>query len=142
MAKAAHLTRMKQTLAEGSFLAWSTWRWSKTFNDGIFGAHPATMLDLSGFDFRKITGVGRLEFTRANLRRSRFDGCSLLQAGFRRADLRDAHFERADLRRALFTGADMRGIDLRHAILDGADLAYADLRHADLGGAWLNRVTM
>jgi uncharacterized protein YjbI with pentapeptide repeats len=142
MADAAHVERMERTVAASSFGEWSSWRWSKVAPDGIFGDHPAMWVDLSGVDFRKVANVGRLEFTRANLRRSRFDGCFLLQAVFRRSNLRETWFEKADLRRALFTGADMRGAHLTNAILDGADLAYADLRGADLRGAWLNRVTM
>jgi len=141
MANPQHFDRFKQALFTGKPSDWNAWRWEKTFNDGIFGAHPATVADLSNSDLRRFN-LGGLDFTRVNLKGARLQRASLLSSVFRRADLRGTHFEHADLRRALFTGADMRGAFLESSLLPGADLAYADLRGAQLQGADLSRTTM
>ena len=142
MANPGHLKRLKDALASGRPADWNVWRWEETFDDGIFGTHPAEVVDLSNTDFRKFTHIGHFDFTRVNLQGACLQQAFLLGAHFRRADLRGIHFERADLRRALFTGADLRGAHLKAAILDGADLAYADLRGADLEGAYRSRTTL
>jgi uncharacterized protein YjbI with pentapeptide repeats len=142
MANPRHFDRLRQALLTGPASDWDAWRWKKTFNDGIFGTHPAMVADLSNSDLRRLNEFGRLDFTRVNLKGARLQSEELGGVSFRRADLRGTHFEHAYLSRALFTGADMRGTFLEGSLLPGADLAYADMRGAQLQGANLSRTTM
>src|ERR1051325_9031950 len=147
MANLRDLKRLESALSRRERTDWNRWRWEKTIEDGIFGTHPAKVVNLSNVDLRKPGGwqeqrLAGFDFTRANLRGVQLQETFLLSTCFRRSDLRDAHFERADLRRTFFTGADLRGAHLDSAILAGADFAHADLRGAHLQDADLSRAIM
>lgn len=54
-------------------------------------------------------------FVGLDLRKRRFEGCTMHEALFEACDLRDASLRHSDLAGALFKGCDLRGADLRTA---------------------------
>ncbi len=54
-------------------------------------------------------------FEALDLRKRRFEGCTIHEALFADCDLRDASFRHSDLAGSLFRGCDLRGADLRTA---------------------------
>jgi uncharacterized protein YjbI with pentapeptide repeats len=62
------------------------------------------------------------DFSRAILRGVNFDRAVMTFSRFNGADLRDANLTKADLSKADLTGADLTGADLSGADLDGANL--------------------
>lgn len=54
-------------------------------------------------------------FTSLDLRKRRFEGCTIHEALFDGADLRDSSFRHSDLTGTQFLNCDMRGADLRGA---------------------------
>ncbi|WP_460503545.1 pentapeptide repeat-containing protein, partial [Hymenobacter agri] len=77
-------------------------------------------------------------FTKATLRRARFDGANAIISAFDQADLREAHFEGAmlsnanfsdsDLSQASFAGADLPWVLLNRTVLTGTDFSRCTFR--------------
>jgi uncharacterized protein YjbI with pentapeptide repeats len=77
------------------------------------------------------------DFSRRNLRGSRFESVDLTEAIFREADLRDVVFQVSK-----FEGADLSGSDLRGASIAPARTSNPDcIRNCDIRGASLGMVT-
>lgn len=100
-----------------------------TGND--FSGASFEQAELGGTDFRRALGTdeGSLNFYRADLSRSKFDGENVQDANFIDADLGDASFVDCSAQGADFTGAelgesDFTGADLTGCLFEGDELAY------------------
>lgn len=96
---------------------------------------------------RPSVNLSRVNFSRANLCRLRFQpflggGRNTIRVDLSEADLSEADLIEADLTEADLQGANLSGADLSRANLNGANLSEANLSGANLNRANLSRANL
>lgn len=91
--------------------------------------------NLSGVDFRKVSGLAGVNLDNAALQSAVFENVTLDKAQFHKADVRSAWFVNAKLSEARFEGARLDNVNFKKATLIGASFAGTVLRNIDFCGA-------
>jgi len=115
---------------------WNNWR----------DENPSEIPDLSNVDFNLTFHEENIfngaEFSRANLRNSKFKKKSIDEVGLNYADLRGAEFYKSTLYEVDFTNADLRKAKFRESKLVGVNLSHVDLSGASLHATVLRDVNL